>query len=46
MTESTRFTCEIVNRDNTVNYTICVDDPKRLTAFDWEHPDQIKWSSR
>ena len=42
--EHVRFVCEIVLIDGSVTYEICIDEPNRLTAFNWKHPEDIQWS--
>jgi hypothetical protein len=39
-----RFVCEVMQTDGTLSYEICVDEPSRLTAFDWQWPDKLPWS--
>lgn len=39
-----RFVMEIMNTDGTVQYSITVDEPERLTPIGWESPDKINWS--
>ena len=39
-----RFVCEVVQTDGTMSYSICIDEPERLTPIDWKWPDQIPWS--
>ena len=39
-----RFVAEVMCTDGSLKYSITIEEPSRLTAIDWDWPENFKWS--